>query len=256
MQTIPADNVTDPAPSLLLTRPRPASEAFAARCRAAAGPDLRIVISPLLEISPQDPGRLPAADLLIFTSANGVAHHPDPGLHRRMVAYCVGERTAQAALEAGFRPRIAGGSADDLVETILRDRPQGRLLHLAGHHRRGDLVHRLAAAGLRVEVVTVYDQQAAALSEEALALLRASLPVVVPLFSPRTAEIFASGAPPGRHIRPVCISEAAASVVPFGKFAAPEVIARPDATAMFNAVLLALRVPRAGTGPGVPPVNT
>jgi len=60
-----------------------------------------------------------------------------------------------------------------------------------GRHAAGDLVGALAARGIPVKAAELYDQVPQPLSPDARALIAAGAAAVVPLFSPRTARIFA-----------------------------------------------------------------
>jgi uroporphyrinogen-III synthase len=107
-------------------------------------------------------------------------------------AWCVGDRTAQAARKAGYGARSAAGDAAALVAAILAEAPPGPLLHARGEDSRGAVADRLTAAGLPTAEALVYAQRPAALSDEARRLLGGADPILVPLFSPRSAEIFAA----------------------------------------------------------------
>ncbi|MDF3607685.1 hypothetical protein PE067_16995 [Paracoccus sp. DMF-8] len=102
-------------------------------------------------------------------------------------AICVGPRTAAVAGAAGFRATAGPGDAERLMP-LVQDLGPG-WLHLHGVHR---------ARELPLPGVAVYDQQARALNDAALAALAGDQPVIVPLFSPRSAAIVADGA---RHAR-------------------------------------------------------
>lgn len=170
-------------PLLLLTRPEPAAERFAAQI---AHLGLPVVISPVLRIVPvaHDAARVAAARGLVFTSENAV-RLAGPGAGRP--AICVGPRTAAVAGAAGFRATAGPGDAERLMP-LVQDLGPG-WLHLHGVHR---------ARELPLPGVAVYDQQARALNDAALAALAGDQPVIVPLFSPRSAAIVADGA---RHAR-------------------------------------------------------
>lgn len=188
--------MTNRKPILLLTRPRAASEAFAAMVKA----DVEVIISPMMEI--QHVTQLPElADdaVAIFTSRNGVVMQ---GNNRP--AWCVGEQTTLCAQRAGWQSTYAGITADDLVTSLIGAKPSCPLVHLRGTHTRGNVVERLRAADLDVTDHIVYDQVARALSSRALEALDGKTPVIVPLFSPRSAALFAS-VPPGRA-RLTCIA--------------------------------------------------
>lgn len=159
-------------PPLLLTRPAPDSRRFAALL-----PGWPVVISPILRIVPvpHDAAALAQAPGLVFTSAHAVAA-AGPGQGRP--AICVGGRTAQVAQAAGFRVTAGNGFADSLLPLIeAADTP---LIHPHGRH----LARRLPVPG-----VVVYDQQALPLSVQARALLAGPGPVILPVFSPRSAQL-------------------------------------------------------------------
>lgn len=222
---------------VLLTRPEDASRSFAAALAARFDGQVRPVIAPLMApvfLTPALPeGPFQA---VIFTSATGVAAVRGVPLPRR--AYCVGAKTAAAAQAAGFDAIAAGGDADALVAAILADPPAGRLLHLRGADVRGDVAERLNSAGSETESVVVYRQEPQALTAEALNLLAADTVVVVPLFSPRSAVLFAKALPQGARARLwlVAMSPAvaeAAMTIPHGKLA---IARQPDAEAMLETV--------------------
>ncbi|WP_232845104.1 uroporphyrinogen-III synthase [Paracoccus onubensis] len=159
---------------LLLTRPEADSRRFAAML-----PEFRAVISPVLRIEPvaHDAARLRAARGLVFTSAHAVA---SAGPGRGRLALCVGGRTAQVAREAGFETREGNGFADSLFPLI--ESAETPLIHPHG---------RYLARELPVEGMVVYDQIAQPLNEDARALLAGEAPVLLPLFSPRSARLLA-----------------------------------------------------------------
>ncbi|WP_353473442.1 uroporphyrinogen-III synthase [Salipiger sp. H15] len=181
-------------PFLLLTRPRAASERFVAELLDEGVTGFTPILSPLIEVETR--GALPAMEGitgLVFTSANGVRAYAELG-GPALPAYAVGEATARALREAGMTPRVAGGDAESLLALVLAEAPGGRLLHLRGTHARGEVAARLAAAGQPCAEAVIYDQPTRPLTAEAVAALRGQVPVVVPLFSPRSAAIFAEAA--------------------------------------------------------------
>lgn len=179
-------------PILLLTRPEAASRRFLAELEAEGVAGFVPVISPLISILPV--ARLPdvAPDMgLIFTSANAVRVWASLDGGVRRPCYTVGAATAKAAVSAGFEPVSADGNAADLVTLIRAEAPARPLVHLRGIHTRGSVAERLRAAGLDVREAAIYDQPAQELSAEARAALDGERPVVLPLFSPRSAVQFA-----------------------------------------------------------------
>ena len=172
----------DALPVLLLTRPHAASERFAARLRQD-GLQFRSVISPLFTVEVTGP--LPdvsRARGLIFTSANGVMAWQALGGRTDLPVLAVGPATARAAEAAGMRAQI---------RHILAGRPAAPLVHLHGTHVRGDIAARLSAAGIPCTGAAIYDQPPCPLNAEARAALCGQVPVVAPVFSPRTGELLA-----------------------------------------------------------------
>ena len=112
---------------------------------------------------------------------------PDRILPR--LAFCVGDQTAIAARAAGFDATSAHGDADDLVAEIKRSGVRGPFLHLRGRDVRGEIAKRLVSAGLETQEAVVYVQQAQTLDPAAQAVFAQEVPVILPLFSPRTVQI-------------------------------------------------------------------
>lgn len=167
------------APVLLLTRPGPASRRFAAALAPLA---VRVLISPVLRIQPvaHDTGRLDAARGLIFTSVNAV---PAAGAGRARPAICVGPATAEAARAAGFDVTEGPGDAARMMP-LLEGLDEG-WLHPHGAH---------VAKVLPVPDMVVYDQLPHPLNAAALSVLAGEAPVILPLFSPRSARILSGQA--------------------------------------------------------------
>lgn len=221
-------------PTILLTRPADGSDRFARDLRARLG-DVPVVISPVLAIRPTDAViDLHDDPVPIFTSVNGVAgfvaqHGAGCGL-----CYTVGRTTAEAARKAGFAPVSADGAVGDLVALIAQDRPRQRLLHLRGVHAAGDLVGDLRKIGLNADSVAVYDQGSVPLTDTALALLDRENPVVLPLFSPRSAAEVARQHRGGAPLFVAAMSDAVAQAVRDLSCAVLRVANRPDAGAMLE----------------------
>ncbi len=185
------------ARTLLLTRPRSQSEAFAAELGARLPGRFHPVIAPLIEVTPL-PGVPDLSGLqgLLFTSANGVAQLAARSPERGLPAWCVGEMTAAAARAAGFAARSADGDMTALVALVARaHRPGGgAFLHLRGRHAAGDLVAALTAKGVPARAAEIYDQRPCPVVPEVRSLLARGDVEVLAFFSPRTARLFAEGA--------------------------------------------------------------
>ncbi|MCG7493899.1 uroporphyrinogen-III synthase [Thalassobius sp. Cn5-15] len=177
---------------LLLTRPQADSARFAAQLQAAAVEAVPM-IAPLMRIE-----RLPVPELsgdqaVIFTSRNGVWALPD-GAGR--LAYVVGAATDAAAQKAGYITRVADGDAEALFRRIMADHAagtfQGGLHHIRGRHARGNLAARLTDAGVPTEETVAYEQVAQHFDSEIEKRLQSHENLMVALFSPRSASLFAA----------------------------------------------------------------
>lgn len=183
----------EPLPVLLMLRPQRVSERFVAQL-SGLGSAFRPVISPRFDIVYC--GELPRMARfagVVFTSVHGVSgfrvQANDAAVE--LPAYAVGDATAQAARALGFRTWSAQGNADTLVAGLTARGVTGPLLHVRGVHSRGDVAARLTHAGIRTEEVVLYDQPLRPLTLDAQHALADTVPVVAPLFSPRTARLLA-----------------------------------------------------------------
>lgn len=221
-------------PILLMTRPEPQARAFA----ESLGVAVDMVISPLIAIAPvgplPDPGRFAG---LILTSANAARVYRQIGGPTGLAAWCVGTKTAEAAREAGLDAEALGGDAAALAESLIARNVPGPLLHLRGFHSRGAVADRLIDAGIETHEAVIYDQPAQALTPEARAALDGDRPIVVPLFSPRTAEIFALYGPFDGSVHVVAMSPAVAEAVTGLTLAGLDIAASPTGADMAGTVL-------------------
>ncbi|WP_045388349.1 uroporphyrinogen-III synthase [Falsirhodobacter sp. alg1] len=213
---------------ILLTRPAAQSAAFLRMLG-----DVPAVISPLTEPVVLS-AHLPDAAAVIFTSGTAIAALGNVRPARR--AWCVGDRTAELAREAGYEARSAAGNADDLVAAILASGDSGPLLHVRGRASHGNVAQRLSDAGCTTHEAVVYDMRPVPLSQAARDLLQQAGPVIVPLFSPAGAVRLAKelGAPLA-SLYLACLSGAVAQRAPAA--AQTLIAARPDAAAMRDLVL-------------------
>src|SRR5690242_5683689 len=100
---------------VLVTRAEPGASETGERLRALG---YQPIVEPVFAVAPI-PVALPAFDALAFTSANGVRVFAKLSPRRDAPVFCVGGRTADAALEAGFsNVRSADGDVAALAELI------------------------------------------------------------------------------------------------------------------------------------------
>lgn len=220
---------------LLLTRPEAASRRFLAVCEAALGRQIPTVVSPVMTIRPVEVRLRRPPATLILTSENGARRAGELDLAGRP-AWCVGPRTAEAARAGGLVAVEAGPDAEALLAALLAARPGGPLLHLRGEHARGGLAARLRAAGLEACESVAYRQVALEPTEAARRALDGARPLLVPLFSPRSAALFVAWAPQA-PLHVVAMSEAVAEAArPLGP-ASLRLARTSDGNAMVQAVL-------------------
>lgn len=235
-----ANNGACMTPTLIVTRPAPQGGQFAADLASRWAGGLRVIQSPLLEIVFL-PTTIDPPDSVIFTSANGVKAAKAMQWPAGTKAWCVGRSTAQAATQAGFAAIEGPGDAESLAKLIIAAGPLSRIAHIRGRHTRGNLCETLTGAGLHCTDVIGYDQQPLALSADAKAALGQADPVLCPLFSPRTATILHRQGPFAAPLHVVAISDAVKEAMDLRLVASMRVAARPDATAMQDATILALQ---------------
>lgn len=226
--------MTAQKPTVLLTRARDQATRFAMALAQRFGPDWPVVISPLIEVRhlalPTDPAGFAG---LIFTSQNGVAAFVAQVAARDWPVWCVGPGTTEAARAAGFRAQDAGGSTTDLVAKV---RGAGTWLWLHGQHVQNDLAETLTSAGTDTKAALIYRQDQRPLDPGAEQLLQGRQPLIVPLFSPRSAVLFRAAAQSA--LAPLWIAALSPAVaLPLSLPVARLTIAdRPNATAMLDAI--------------------
>ncbi len=175
-----------------MTRPRAASQRFVAQLPTRTLNRVTPLFSPLLEIRPLsvqvDTHGIKG---LIFTSANAVNAAASMDVDLSLPAYCVGPATTGTAKGSGWTAQMVGGTAEELVASLLQLRPDSPLLHLRGEHSRGNVAERLTELGITTQEQPVYQQRLLPLTDDARDAAYGTRPVIVPLFSPRTARQFA-----------------------------------------------------------------
>ena len=180
-----------PRMNVWVTRARPGADATAARL---ADLGHTAIVAPLIEARPLagvDAALGPEVGALAFTSIHGVRAFAGLTTDRSRPAFAVGEATASAARSAGFTMIATGdGNVSALARTIIagRGRFRGGVVHPGAAEPAGDLTGGLAAAGIAVRRLTVYETgQVAALPEQ----IASHRPEVVLVQSPKAARALA-----------------------------------------------------------------
>lgn len=213
------------AKGVLITRPQPAADLFAATLPAVWTP----IIAPLTQIIGEQIA-LPACDAVLFTSQNAVRFAPD-GTGR--VAFCVGDKTATQARARGYQAHSANGAVDNLLAMIAGDTAQ-TLIHIRGADTTGDLATRLRAIGRDVSEVIAYRAQPVPLSNATQIALKNGDVEVITIFSPRAAALLAQAADgwPFAQMDAVVISAAAAEPLKSVLFRQIHIAKQPTAASL------------------------
>lgn len=212
---------------VLVTRAQPAAQRTA---NAVAARGWQPVVVPLLAIESVPAIPLPDEDwaAVVLTSANAL---PALAPFWHLPLYTVGDATAEAARAAGHENvRSARGDVHDLARLLMRDPPDGPVLHLSGEQVAADLAELLMDTDIVVHRHVAYRAVAAtALPDDVRDLLATSRLAASLFFSPRGAATFAQLAA-GLDVRPVralCLSANVANALADLAFARVDVAAAP-----------------------------
>jgi uroporphyrinogen-III synthase len=237
--------------AVLVTRPQPDNARTTAALRARgyvalAAPMLRFEKVMFSLDTEADYGAV------IVTSANalrGFADQPAAGNLFHLPVFAVGDRTAQAAQDAGFRDVIsAGGDANDL-RALLTARAQAvkPLLYLAGADLSRDLTAELGTRGFQVITNTTYRMAPVTdLPDDVIAAFATGEIEAVLHYSRRSARAFFQAAGvagveiSALAIPHLCLSEAVAKIAHDAGATKVMVAATPDEDALFAVLARAM----------------
>jgi uroporphyrinogen-III synthase len=172
------------------------------------------IVAPLLEIAPRAfDATLAGVQALLITSANGARAAGQALRACALPVLAVGDATAGAAREAGFRDvRSAAGDVQALFVLAKQtlDPGNGALVYLSGADIAADLTGLLCAAGFQAERRIVYEaRQVRALPDAYSQALD-----IIAFHSVRAARAFAAfGAPHAKQRTAACLSQNIADAV-------------------------------------------
>lgn len=151
------------------------------------------IVEPLIQIE-QKAATIPEHGALAFTSVNGVRTYCELSEERSVPVWCVGDRTAQEALNSGFiEVQSAAGNVADLCELLCKTLPRElTLLHAGNEEARGDLVGALREQGFDAAFVAFYRSvEAEEPGPQTRAWLEGTAEIDCVLFhSPKAARVF------------------------------------------------------------------
>jgi uroporphyrinogen-III synthase len=239
--------------TILVTRPQPDNERTGASLRARG---FDVLLAPMLRFEPvplqQDAGADYAA--VIVTSANAL-RAVEPQLSGSglldLPLFAVGDRTAAAARDAGFRTVVSadgdGGDLRDLVQAKAGELGTRPLLYLAAADLSRDLAGELGDHGFTVVTQTTYRMAACAeLPSDVLDAFAADRVEAVLHYSARSAKAFveavrAAGVEISALALPqCCISATVAAILRDAGAHTVTVASSPDESSLFQAVDRAL----------------
>ena len=226
---------------LVVIRPQADGERTAAALRARGH---EVLLAPLMRVEPVDADLAGDWGGVIITSANAasaIADNPACNILLALPLYAVGQRSAEAARQAGFIDvASADGDVRNLVRLIAERHADAAapLLYLAGEDRAADLVAELILHGIAAEMAVVYRAVTAPFPPQLIAALKANEVDAVLHFSQRSAENYIAGAKqagiagPALSVRHMCLSAQIAA--PLAKAGASRVAiaSRPDEAAL------------------------
>jgi uroporphyrinogen-III synthase len=228
---------------LAVTRPQAESERIAAVLRAR-GHD--VLVAPLMRVEPVAVDVSGGWGGVIITSANApqaIAANPGNAALIKLPAFAVGQRSADAARQAGFsNVTSAGGDVRDLVRLTVERRADADapLLYLAGEDRAADLIGELAAHGIAAELRIVYRAVTTPFPSGLIAALKAGDIDAVLHFSRRSAENYLAGsaqagiAENALAVRHFCLSAPVAEPLAAAGAGRIATASRPDEAALIE----------------------
>jgi uroporphyrinogen-III synthase len=239
--------------TILVTRPQPDNERTGASLRARG---FDVLLAPMLRFEPVPLQANAGADCaaVIVTSANALraveGQLAGSGL-LGLPLFAVGDRTAAAAREAGFRNVVSargdGGDLRDLVAARAKTLGTRPLLYLAGAELSRDLAGELSEDGFTVVTQTTYRMAASSeLPSDVLEAIADNQVEAVLHYSARSAKAFvdairAAGVEISALALPqCCISATVAAILREAGAGRVTVASSPNENSLFQAVDRAL----------------
>lgn len=221
-----------PPALILITRPEPQAERFAALLRQVLGQRAEILVAPVTRTVPIGQTSISADDRVVLTSANAL-DGVDATSIVGQTAYCVGEATAAAAQKVGFNAITTGSTAEDLIRRLRETRPEPPILYLRGKEVAADIAGILAHDEIEIRQRVTYRQEPMALSQSAHQDINGAKRLIIPLFSANSADHLFRQLPKGRsNTHVVAISANVAKVAKAAGHRSIVIADHPDAASV------------------------
>ena len=224
---------------LLLTRPLDGNERFCSNIKHLLN-RCEILDNPIQKIE-----FLPAADevkkksILIFTSINGLRSAEKYNLINKK-CFVVGENTKRVATSLGYEVLGFASNQENLLKLIKSNKPSENMVHIRGKHTVGNLCDSLKRSAVSCMDIVGYNQKPLKIKKKTLQKIQSGKPVILPIFSSRTAELLKSNLDlTGFNI--VAISEAVEKILEGIELGELVISEQPDLKSMQEATLAILR---------------
>lgn len=128
---------------------------------------------------------------IIFTSKNGVRRFCEQSNHREMIAWCVGDQTAQEAKDFGFKTVYsADGNAQDLENLIIQKSASNRFLRISRGDQKDMLSYHLKDKGYDITALPLYTTKIkTSFSKKTMDSIRQGKITDLLIYSPHTAKV-------------------------------------------------------------------
>jgi uroporphyrinogen-III synthase len=224
---------------LLLTRPLGGNERFCLKikhllysCEILDNPIQRIDFLPSLS-------KVNKNSVLIFTSANGLRAAKKHNLINKK-CFVVGANTKKIAVSFGYDVLGFSKDQENLLKLIKSKKPTESMVHIRGKHTVGNLCDALKRNQFSCLDIIGYNQEPLKIKKQNLQKIQSGRPVVLPIFSPRSAELLQSNLDlTGFNV--IAISEAVAKIVTGVELGELVISKKPDLNSMQEATLAILR---------------
>ena len=224
---------------LLLTRPLGGNERFCLKikhllysCEILDNPIQRIDFLPSLS-------KVNKNSVLIFTSANGLRAAKKHNLINKK-CFVVGANTKKIAVSFGYDVLGFSKDQENLLKLIKSKKPTESMVHIRGKHTVGNLCDALKINQFSCLDIIGYNQEPLKIKKQNLQKIHSGRPVILPIFSPRSAELLQSNLDlTGFNV--IAISEAVAKIVTGVELGELVISKKPDLNSMQEATLAILR---------------
>ncbi len=199
-----------------------------------------VVYAPMVTIEQVNAKQpIPVADMLVFTSSNGVRAYRAMTKDRSVIAICVGSVTEKVAVDEGIEVSKTYETVAALIEDI-KDTSQS-IVYLRGEVVSVDIAQALSDTKVRLTEVILYEQVFHKLPPQGVNEIESSA-VIVPILSKEIAIRFLKALTTikSQNVTIICISAAVAAIFKDSADFTVETASNPTRAALMQMVKTAL----------------